>query len=68
MMRHFYFGEVICMANNDSDNSAAKLMVLDGQRSYLDALRLALDMTEDLRVVASDVHVTEACRRAMDLE
>ena len=67
MMRHFYFGEMICMANNDSDNSAAKLMVLDGQRSYLDALRLALDMTEDLRVVASDVHVTEACRRAVDL-
>lgn len=55
------------MANNDSGNSTAKLIVLDRQRSYLDALRLALDITEDLCVVASDVHATPACRRAVEL-
>ena len=54
------------MGNNDN-GTVAKLMVLDGQRSYLDALRLALDITGDLRVVASDVHATTACQRAMEL-
>lgn len=57
----------VVMDNGNSSGTVAKLMVFEGQRSYVDALRLALDITEDLRVVASDVHVTEACRRATEL-
>jgi len=48
-------------------SQVAKLMVLEDQRSYSDALRLALDLTEDLRVVATDVHPSSACRKAIEL-
>ena len=45
---------------------AATIVVVERQRSYVDALRLALGITEDLRVVASEFDPTDALRRVTE--
>lgn len=46
----------------------ATIAVFDAQRSYVDALRLALDITEDLRVVSSDTEHEAGIERLAKLE
>lgn len=48
-------------------SQASRIMLFEHQRSYSDALRLALDITEDLRVVVSDLEPEFAWKRIGEL-
>lgn len=52
------------MAENEV--SAERIILLGRERSYIDALRLALDMTEDLRVVAAEAYFDDAMRKVIE--
>ena len=48
--------------------SLSTIVVFENQRSYVDALRLALDITEDLRVVAAEGEVDEGLTRIAEVD
>ena len=49
------------------DTAVARIMVLEAQRSYVDALRLVLDITEDLHVVSVETEFSSIRERVKDL-
>lgn len=49
--------------STESAASYAQILVVDCQRSFVDAFRLALEQTADLRVVAAEEHGTQALER-----
>ena len=51
-----------------SSTAPHTIVVFEDQRSYVDALRLALDITEDLRVVAAESELQEGLDRIGEVD